>query len=123
MFFYILHFKCAIPLSLVFVGSNLKSDVNIIGIPLCLLSHAFLRFSLSLAFNIFITRCLGVNLFVFILFGNYCASYMRFFIKFEDFFFLVSVSLNIFSVPFSIFSLLIKSITNMLLCLILSQIS
>lgn len=107
-----------------FIVSNLKSDVNIIGVPLCMLIHTFLsvfRFSLSLAFNMFIMRCLGVSLFVFILLGNYCASCMCFLIRFEDFF--ASVSLNIFSVPFSIFSLLVKPITNMLLCLILSQIS
>jgi len=59
---------------------------------------------LSLTFAILIMICLGVGLFVFILFGTLCASCTRIFASFSFVKFSVVTSSDTFSIPFSLFS-------------------
>ena len=84
----------------------------LLGFPCALwvshISLSALRFSVSLAFNIFIMGFL--SLFVFILVGIYCASCkyrLLFFHQISGVF--AIISLNIFSVPFSILCLFVTN--------------
>lgn len=64
------HFNYIIPLPVASIFSDKKSAVNLIWVPLFLMSHfslaVFQISSLSLAFNILNVMCLGVDLYTFI---------------------------------------------------------
>ena len=79
-----------------------KSVASLVGIPLCVTCcfplAAFSILSLSLIFVIFITSCLGVFLFVFILYGTLCTSWSWMLVSFPRLRkFLAVIYSNIFS--------------------------
>ena len=86
-----------------------KSAYSLMGVPLyvtcCFSLAAFNILSLLLSFAILTTMCLGVNVFVFILFGTLCASWtwMSVFFHMLGTFSAIMFS-NMFSAPFSLSS-------------------
>lgn len=77
MIIFLQYFNYAFPLPFPFMASYNKSSVNLIEDLLYIKSlNAFATFEilyLILAFNGFITMCLGVNLFAFVPLGDFCS--------------------------------------------------